>query len=90
MEAAQRFPRGDRSINMGIIENEDDRTEMIRVRLAADVDEVERPAYEVMDTASATFAELIKAYSNRPSEFFFFRPNHVNLCQMPIPVREMK
>lgn len=57
------------------------------LRVAADLPEEGRPVWQVMDDKSPLFAELVEARKARPSDFFYHRPNHVNLCQMPVPVR---
>ncbi len=71
----------------GIIRNNDDQTRIQSFRLAADVPAADRIELEMMDTNSAAFAELVGARSNRPEEFFFHRPDYIDLCQMPVPVR---
>ncbi len=89
MDAVQRFARGDRAVNSGVIAKPQNRTPIIRVRMATDLPEARRPSYEVLDTSSDSFAAFIKATANRPSEFFYYRPDHADLCQVPIPVREL-
>jgi peptidylprolyl isomerase len=86
MNVVQAAPRG--------VIDEDEETDDFAERLmistftlASDLPEEERPAYEVMDTQSASFAELIEARKARPSPFFVYRPGHVDLCQMPVPTR---
>jgi peptidylprolyl isomerase len=71
----------------GYLENASDQTPIVSARIAADLPQKERVALEILDTSSAIFAELIEARQNRPEEFFVQRPDHVDLCQMPIPVR---
>lgn len=72
--------------NSGVME-EGEPTEIVSVRLASDMDEAERTPVQIMDTNTKTFAALIGARAARPSSFFYHRPNHVDLCQMPVPVR---
>ncbi|MCQ8185539.1 peptidylprolyl isomerase [Parvularcula maris] len=89
MDVVQAAPRG-------VIDQDpetDDFSERLMIdsfRLAADLPEEERPAYEVMNTESDTFAELIEARKARPSAFFIYRPGHVDLCQMTIPTRTVE
>ncbi|MEM9422067.1 MAG: hypothetical protein AAF986_06150, partial [Pseudomonadota bacterium] len=52
-----------------------------------DVSESEKLSLEIMDTRSASFKQLIKAHAARQSEFFYHQHHHVDLCQMPVPVR---
>jgi peptidylprolyl isomerase len=69
----------------------DDFEERLRLEgmtIAADLPKDERPAWQIMDTGSETFHELVRARSARPSEFFYHRPDHVDLCAMQVPVRK--
>ncbi len=71
----------------GVIENTSERTPILSMRVAADLDPKERLDLEIFDTNSRLFTELLESRRNRPEDFFFYRPNYVDLCQMPIPVR---
>lgn len=86
MDAIQKLPRGDFG-DGGVIANEDDWTEIMSIRLESDVPEGERIDLEYMDTSTETFRQLIKARAARGADFFYYRPNHIDLCQMPVPVR---
>ncbi len=67
---------------------EDDTGETIlSMRVAADLPEGERPALEIMRSDTQTFTEYVESRSNRPEEFFYFRPDHVDVCAIAIPVR---
>ncbi|GJL93082.1 peptidylprolyl isomerase [Hyphococcus sp.] len=67
---------------------EDDRGEMIKsTKVAADLPEGERPELEILRTDTPLFAEYVESRRNRPEEFFYFRPDHVDICALPIPVR---
>ncbi|MEM1380786.1 MAG: peptidylprolyl isomerase [Pseudomonadota bacterium] len=88
MSIAQAAPRG-------VIDDDpktDDFSERLRLkgmRFASDLPEGERPRWRILDDKSASFKELVDARAARPSEFFYYRPNHVDLCQMPIPVQKI-
>ena len=86
MTIAQAAPRG---VIDGDPETDDfeERLKITGLQVAADLPEAARPSWQVMDDTSPLFAELMEARKARPSEFFYFRPGHVNLCQMPVPVR---
>ncbi len=86
MEFVQAIPRGMPG-NGGIIEEEARWTPIISMRLESDVPEAERVALELLDTNSDSFKELIEARRNRPEDFFYYRPNYLDLCQLPLPVR---
>jgi peptidylprolyl isomerase len=48
----------------------------------------ERPAFEVMDTASATFAHYLKVRANRRDDFYRVPAGGVDLCNVQVPVRK--
>jgi len=89
MEHVQSIQRASQSSG-GIIDEPEDRTKIISMKVASDVDEDERTNIEIFNTDSPLFLELIESRRNRPEEFFYYRPNYVDLCQMPIPVREVE
>lgn len=45
------------------------------------------PRWQVFRTDTALFADYVESRRNRPESFFIFRPDHVDACQLPIPVR---
>jgi peptidylprolyl isomerase len=66
----------------------DDRGEAIlSVRVAADLNDDQRPALEILRTDTLLFAEYVESRRNRPEEFFYYRPGHVDICALAIPVR---
>jgi hypothetical protein len=60
------------------------------VKLAADVPEAERSKFEVMRTESASFKSVVEAQRNRGGPWTKYAAGHVDLCNVPIPVREVK
>ena len=73
--------------NFGTMAELDRATPILSVRLASDVPRVRRTEVELLDSTSETFRQLIEARAARPSGFFYHRPGHVDLCQMPVPAR---
>lgn len=71
----------------GVIDDADQRTRILSMTVAADSPSERQRRVELLDTNSEAFAELIDSRRNRPEAFFYHRPNHIDLCQMPIPVR---
>ena len=61
-----------------------------RVRVAADVPSAERPALEVIRTDTPTFTALVESRRNRPDEWTKAQAGHIELCNVPLPVRAMK
>jgi peptidylprolyl isomerase len=58
------------------------------IRLASDVPLAERPSYEVMDTAGATFAQYLRLRANRKDDFYVRPAGGVDLCNVQVPVRK--
>ncbi|HEY1043077.1 MAG TPA: peptidylprolyl isomerase [Telluria sp.] len=79
------MPRGTGAL--GFYEKPEQRTQIKSVRIAADVPEAERSQYEVMRTESPTYARVVEAARNRGGPWTVMAPNHVELCNAPIPVR---
>ena len=50
--------------------------------------ESERSDLEVIRTDSAAFTALIESRRNRPEDFFKVAAGHIELCNVPIAVRE--
>lgn len=61
---------------------------IVSIRIAADIPEGERETWEILDSARPAFAAYAEARRNRPEAFFHFRADHLDICQMPVPVRK--
>jgi cyclophilin family peptidyl-prolyl cis-trans isomerase len=69
---------------------EDDLGEMIlSMRIGADMPEADRTALEILRSDTPTFQRYVASRRNRPEEFFYFRPDYINVCDLPYPVREI-
>ena len=88
MELLSSVPRGTGAL--GFYEKPEQRTPITSVRLAADVPEAERSALEVLRTDSATFKAAIDFRRNRRDDFYILPSGHVELCNVPLPVRPIK
>jgi peptidylprolyl isomerase len=63
-------------------------TVLIRsMRTAADVPTSERTTIEVLRTNSATFLAVLEQRRQRHEPWFKFSPDHIDLCNVPLPVR---
>ena len=82
------LPRG--SGALGFYEKAEQRTPIKSVRLAADVPEAERVKLEVMRTDSASFQAVAEAQRNRGGPWTKVPAGYVELCNVTIPVREVK
>lgn len=59
------------------------------IRLAGDVEEAEQSKLEILRDDTETFAAYAEARRNRPEGFFYHRPDHLDICALAIPVREI-
>jgi len=85
IELLSALPRG--TGTLGFYEKPEQRTPIRSVRVAADVPESERTELEVMRTDTATFAAYVEARRNRREEWFKVPAGHVDVCNVPVPVR---
>ena len=86
MEHVQSITRGMPG-NGGVIADETRWTPISSIRVAADLPETQRLPLEFLDTNTDLFRELIAARRNRPEDFFYYRPDYLDLCQLALPVR---
>ena len=85
IELLSTLPRGTGAL--GFYEKPEQRTQIVSVRVAADVPVAEREALEVLRTDTATFTALIEARRNRRDDWYQVPAGHIDLCNVPIPVR---
>jgi peptidylprolyl isomerase len=85
MEYLTTLPRGTGAL--GFYEKDEQRVPIESVRLASEVPEKERVALEVFRTDTPAFKQLVQARRNRREEWFLNPVGHVELCNVPIPVR---
>lgn len=62
---------------------------IISVRVASDVPQADRSNFEILRSGTPAFAAYVEARRNRPEGFFYHRPNHIDVCQLPVPVRKV-
>jgi peptidylprolyl isomerase len=86
VELLSGLPRG--SGDMGMYAKNESPLPIKSIRLAADVPAAQRIDLEVMRTDTPAFAALVESRRNRPEEFFVTPAGHIDLCNVPIPVRE--
>ena len=73
--------------DLGFYQTPAERTPIVRVRVAADLPEAERVQLEALRTDSATFTALVESRRHRREEWFLDPVGHVNVCNVPLPVR---
>jgi peptidylprolyl isomerase len=86
MELLSALPRG--GAQLGFYTKTERPIPLNSLRIAADVPAAQRSNLEVIRTDTATFAALIESRRNRPEEFFKVPAGHIELCNVPIAVRE--
>ena len=80
------LPRGTEAL--GFYKDKSMYVPIAKVRLASSMPEAERPAYEYMDTQSASFAKYLKLRANRHDDFYIRPAGGVDLCNVGPPVRK--
>jgi peptidylprolyl isomerase len=88
MELLSGLPRG--GAEMGFYTKTEAPLPIKSIRVAADLPAAERSNLEVIRTDSAAFAALIESRRNRPEDFFQVAAGHIDLCNVPIAVREQR
>jgi peptidylprolyl isomerase len=81
------LPRG--TGNLGFYEKPEQRVPLRSVRVAADVPQAERTPLEIFRTDTAAFAALVESRRTRRDEWFKYKVGRVEVCNVPIPVREL-
>jgi peptidylprolyl isomerase len=79
------LPRG--SGEMGFYVPPEPTVPIRSVSIAADVPKAERTSIEVLRTNSATFRAVLEQRRQRHEPWFKFSPDHIDLCNVPLPVR---
>jgi peptidylprolyl isomerase len=88
LQYVQKLERGDPAVDNGVIADAAKRDPIVRVRLASDMPESERPKFQVMRTESKSFAKAKAAKKNPAPEFYHRTPPPIlDICIMPAPVR---
>jgi peptidylprolyl isomerase len=87
MELLSTLPRG--TAAMGFYDKPEQRVPIKAIHVAADVPPPERSAIEVLRTDTLLFQQLIESRRNRKEEWFHFQAAHIDVCNVPIPVRQI-
>jgi cyclophilin family peptidyl-prolyl cis-trans isomerase len=88
IELLSTLPRG--TAALGFYEKPEQRTAIKSIRLASEVPENERVPLELLRTDTAAFTELVEARRNRRDEWYKRPAGHIDLCNVPLPVRAPK
>lgn len=85
MELLSTMPRG--TGPLGFYETPGERTTITSVRLGSELPASERVNLEALRTDSATFRDVIESRRFRRESWFLDPIGHINLCNVPLPVR---
>jgi peptidylprolyl isomerase len=80
------LPRGTEAL--GFYKDKAQYVPIAAIRLASDMPAAERPSFEYLDTASATFANYLRVRANRHDDFYISPAGGVDLCNVQVPVRK--
>lgn len=75
---------------LGFIEDREQMTPIISLRLASELAESARTKIEVLRTDTPLFRDLIEARRTRRESWFLQPTGRIELCNVPIPVRESR
>ncbi|QYJ07727.1 peptidylprolyl isomerase [Qipengyuania flava] len=87
MEHLTSLPRG--KGQLGFYEDPAKRVPILTVRVASDLPEGERPAFEYLSTDGEAFARYADARANRRDPFFNVPAGGADICNIPVPVRRI-
>jgi len=85
MELLAALPRG--TADLGFYAKPEQRTEIIRIRIATDLPAADQPHMQVLRETSASFRAWIQAKANRQDTFFVRPAGALDVCNAMPPVR---
>jgi peptidylprolyl isomerase len=88
IELLSTLPRG--TGDLSAYEKPEQRIPIVRSRLASDVPESERTQLEVLRTDTPLFTKYVESRRNRRDEWYIVPAGHTDVCNIAIPVRDVK
>ena len=85
VELLSTLPRG--TGDMGFYIAPQSPVPIVSMRIASDLPVGERTPIEVLRTDSTAFKAVLDQRRNRREEWFKFNPQHIDVCNVPLPVR---
>lgn len=86
IELLSALPRG--TGPLGFQEDPADYVPIRSVRLASEVPPADRSDLQVLRTDTPLFTELVESRRNRRDDWYLRPAGHIDLCNVPVPVRE--
>ncbi len=90
MELLSSLPRGRDAMGVYADDEKPKRTLIRSARLASEVPASERTALETLRTDTPLFTKYLESRRNRREEWFLRPAGHIDVCNVPIPVRDIK
>ncbi len=85
MDLLSTLPRGPEP--MGFYDKPEQRTTIRAIHLASEVPEADRTPLQLLRTDSPAFIDATEARRNRVDDFYKIPSGHIDLCNVPLPVR---
>ncbi len=85
MDKLASLPRGTEAL--GFYKDKSQYVPIASIRLASDLPASDRPSFEYLDTASASFVQYLHVRANRHDDFYIRPAGGVDLCNVQVPVR---
>jgi peptidylprolyl isomerase len=85
MDLLSTLPRGTGAL--GFYEKPEQYVAITSMRIATELKESERLPLQVLRTDTATWSALVESRRNRRDDWYLHAAGHVELCNVPIPVR---
>ena len=90
MQYVQKLKRGDRAVGNGVIQAPDKGDKILSMTVAADMDAMIRPQYQVQNMPTQAFEDAKTAKRVREEDFFYRKPPEVlYICGLEVPVRKL-
>jgi len=87
MQHLQKLNRGDPKVDSGVIQDAARRDAIVKVQMAADMAEAERPRVQVMDPTSKAFSAFKEQRRNPAPEFYKKAAPNLDICAFNAPLR---
>ncbi|HSR65945.1 MAG TPA: peptidylprolyl isomerase [Xanthomonadaceae bacterium] len=88
MELLSTLPRG--TGPLGFYEKAEQRVPIKAITLASDLPEAQRTPLEVLRTDTPLFRDVVESRRNRRDDWYKVPAGHIDLCNVPLPVRTPK